>query len=248
MKKHLYIHIITLALVLLAAQTAYAEEGSVRVSAQINASTTVKAPIREVRKEIREDRAEMNKGIRDDRKALASTTASSTPAERREDRKEFREETKEKRENFREDAKKKLELIRQQTMARIVINRLNATITRLEKIVAKLDTRIAKFKEKGADVTAPTKASADAKLALADARVKLNAIVIPTTLTGSTTASSTASTTTQSIKSAVKEIEDIIKKAHKAVVAALESFKGQSVKATTTPITTGTGSTTTTTN
>lgn len=245
MKKYLYIHIITLALVLFTAQTALAQDGSVTATAQVTASASttkpgLRAPIREVQKDIKEARTVMNKEVRDDRKALASTTASSTPAERKEAKKEFREETKDKREDFRDDSKAAREEARMQAMIRIVTNRLNATITRLEKIVAKLDARIVKFKEKGANVTVATQASADAKLALADARVKLNVILTP-----GATASSTASTTQATVKSSVKEIESLIKKAHKAVTLALESFKGQSVKATTTPVTTGVGATTT---
>lgn len=229
MKKNLYVGMFALAL--LFAQSAQAQTGSVDTSMTV---CTMEAKICPDGSSVGRqgpncEFAPCPAGVRTSPPTRAYPKASTTQAQIKEDRKEFKEETKEKRENFREDSKEKRELAKLQAMVRIVINRLNATIIRLERIVAKLDTRIAKFREKGADVTVATKTSADAKISLADARIKLNAIVIPTSI-----ATSTATTTKESMKSSIKEIESIIKKAHKAVEEALKSFKGMSVKATTT--------------
>ncbi|MHB1316760.1 MAG: hypothetical protein ACYCZW_02790 [Minisyncoccota bacterium] len=235
MKKNLYTLMI-LALAMFVTQTVYAEEGEVSASAEVKASASVKpalrAPIRAVQKEIRDERqeikgeardvrVEMNQGIINDRKMMASSTASTTPAMR----KEFRDDAQERRENFRNDSKEKLEQIKMESMTRIVINRLNATVTRLEKIVEKLDSRIAKSKETGTDVTVAVNASADAKLAISDARVKINLIAVP---------ADASDNTKETIRSSVKEVEVIIKSAHGALTKAVNSLASKTIKTTTT--------------
>ena len=161
MKKYLYLPLIALVALTLGNQNAYAEEAGTTAEVTTSTETSVSMPvknyerplpkklppaIREVRKEIQGDRKEMNdeikverkemnQGIKDDRKMMASSTASTTPAqrkeERKESRKEFKEETKEKRADFREDAKGKREQMKQSVMIRIVLARLNATLSRI---------------------------------------------------------------------------------------------------------------------
>lgn len=257
MKKHLYIHIIAIAL-LLCGGTVYAQDGSATVS--VTASTTQgvppKPPVRrEVQGQIQEDRRMMNTQIRDDRNALNNqikdgrkALGSSTPAEKKEfqasssaARRELRASSTETRREFRDGSKEQREQARMETMIRIVVNRINATIVRLEKIIAKLDTRIVKFKEKGANVTIAMEASAEAKVAIANAKTQVGVILTPTSTT-------TASTTQQTVRSAVTAAEQALKVAHRAVGKALQSFKGQSVKADGTVQATTTTATTTTTN
>jgi coenzyme F420-reducing hydrogenase alpha subunit len=225
MKKHIYIQVIALGLALFAAQGVYAEEAQVNITAQgnipVNTGTGATIPS-EPKDPLYVDKDAPKATVRGGTREVVEVKPG--PGVGRSDAKQ---EAKEEKKEVRQEIQAKYEHIRLVAMIKIVLIRLNATVSRLEKITEKLDARIEKFRKNGADVTAAAAASAEAKTALANAKVKISTIVIPTNNTN-------ASTTRATTKATVKLIEEDLKTAHKAVEKALKSFKGMSVTATST--------------
>lgn len=132
-----------------------------------------------------------------------------------------------------------------------MVAHMNAAIGRLSKLADRVDSRIIKMKEHGADTT---KAEANialtrTKIAEASAAVKLaEDSIAGAALSADVTASSTSpSDPGKMVREALNKAKEAVFAAHKALVEAIKSLKGIKIDVTaTTTAETNTGATTTT--
>ncbi len=155
---------------------------------------------------------------RDDMRVKLEERASTT----RDNMQQRREDMKEKRQERRGEILK-----RQATM---LINRMKAAIERIVKLSGRVDSRIVKLKEHGADTSKPEASMviargkiADAKAAVAAAEAAVANAVINADASASTTASVDPG---KPVREALNKAKDAVIAAHKALVDAIESLKG----------------------
>lgn len=188
---------------------------SVRLNTQVNASTSTSSkPFKiEDRNKIKEEKKEIREEARQDRK---------------EDRDERKEERKDKRS----------ELIKSRLNFRFgkMLDRFEATIVRLEKLLDRTNSRIAKVKAAGGNTTVSEKFAAETKTHLTEARESLNTLSL---LASSTVAAEidmgniNASTTSKfitSLKTASASTTMHIKEAKTSLEKAISNIKSENAK------------------
>lgn len=247
-----------MAVVLIAVSASYvnAEETNEAVettSAVVNPELKprpVKALVEE-RKELRQNTASTTKAIRTEAKdkiqEVKSRIASTTEA-----RKDKMEDVKNRMASStqarKENAQERFTRIKEQLAKnfRNMLERIQATIERQEKIMAKINTRIEKIKSEGGSTGEAEGHVANAKVNIDKAKVALEALK-----TSSTNAANNLSSTTVAVKKETmdkmrdenKKITEGLKEAHKSLEKAIGSLKGLSrIK---NPNATTTGATTT---
>lgn len=159
---------------------------------------------------------------------MASTT------QKREEAKERAEEKRKNMQERREEAKKKIIEKRSEILKRLalkIIGRMNAAIERIEKLSDRLESRVAKFKEKGVDtsnteallVIAETKlAEARALVALGEGSLGEAVVVADLDADGDLDAKVDHG---KPVREALAAAKDAVHAAHKAVVEAIASLK-----------------------
>ncbi len=186
---------------------AFAENGS-----SVNASTTRKS----IKGVIENIKSGLKTQVQTDRLEKASTSPK--------DRGELKGDT----EKMRQDIKTAQANIKAVQMAKVVWIRINATIVRLEKLLSKLDSRIAKIKTAGGNTAVAETNSADAKVALTKAQTDVDTVkTIISSISGTTPIDGTATST---IKTASKDAEIQIKTAQSGIEKALKSLQGLRVE------------------
>lgn len=178
-----------------------ANRDAIKTEVQIKrASTTeIRGDRKEVREEMREDRKDARASSSEVRKEVrASTTAA---------RKDARRENVEK--NISSHASRMTE-------------RLNAAVDRFEKIIVRLDSRIAKLKAEGKVTTDAEKFEAEAKVSIASAKSSI--ATIPDVLAAALAREKLAGSFGDLEKLAISIRKDLIS-AHKSLVSAVTSLK-----------------------
>lgn len=180
-----------------------------------------------------EKRLENRDGMRDKLADRASTT--------RENVQERRDEMKEKMQEKRSEILKR--------HATNMVRHMRAAIGRISKLADRMDSRIAKMKERGVDTSKPEAniAIARTKITEASAAVKLAEDAIAgAVIAADANASSTVSADPgKAVREALNKAKEAIFAAHKALVEAIKSLKGIRVDAVaTTTAGTNTGTTT----
>ncbi|MBI2673993.1 MAG: hypothetical protein HYX23_01800 [Candidatus Zambryskibacteria bacterium] len=111
----------------------------------------------------------------------------------------------------------------QQEIAKRKVERVTkvmlATIERLEKIIVRIESRIAKIKTRGGDTTESEKFVAEAKTNLSDARVKVGAFA------GIDLSSAKAAENFERIRAAAAAVREIIRTAHENLMMAVRSLR-----------------------
>jgi len=178
---------------------------------------------------------------------LAETSSSTSTTTPRGIREEFkaaiemkRENLKDARANFQDEVKQKKEEIKTEIKDKLAAHAefradiakkqasnvsrvLAATANRLDKLVARIESRIQKIKAKGGVTTSAEASVALAKMDIATARVHISAIGA-FDLSG---ASTTAQTNFEHIRTEAKLVKDSLSSAHKNLSNAVSSLKGQ---------------------
>lgn len=180
-----------------------------------------------------EKRLENRDEMRDKLVERASTT--------RESAQERRDEMKEKMQE------KKSEILKRH--ATNMVRHMRAAIGRISKLADRMDSRIAKMKERGVDTSKPEAniAVARAKIAEASAAVKLaeDAIAGAVALADVNASSTAPSDPGKAVREALNKGKEAVFAAHKALVEAIKSLKGIRIDAVaTTTAGTNTGTTT----
>lgn len=195
----------------------------------------IKALVEE-RKEVRQNLASTTKAIRTEAKEkvqdIKEKIASTTQA-----RKDRIEDIKDKRasstEARKENAQERFARIKEQLAKNFgnMVERIQATIERQEKIMAKINTRIEKIKSEGGSTTEAESHVANAKTNIDKSKVALEALK-----TSSSNAANNLSSTTVAVKKETmdkmreenKKITDGLKEAHRSLEKAVTSLKGLS--------------------
>lgn len=142
------------------------DDSTIRANASLKASTSVKLDRLQDRKEDREEQKDL---LRTRIELKSSTTASTTLKQRLEERREdriekIRENGDDRLSKLREDIEKRIE-----KHAEWMIQRFNAAVERLEKLSVRIESRIAKLKAEGKNVTEAEKLVASAKIEIGQA-------------------------------------------------------------------------------
>ena len=192
--------------------------GNIALAEETRTASTTRNQIKDIRKEQLEKQKEMREEtknridtLRDEAKDRRENASTSRATTTREERKENRVD---------ERMQRQREIIKAHFTK--MMRRLDAAVLRLEKLAARMDTRIDKLTAKGVDMTkAKEKMTiargkiADAKQAIADARTAADALVNsekPKELFGD-------------IRKLIKKAEQTVKDAHRALVEALREIK-----------------------
>lgn len=123
-----------------------------------------------------------------------------------------------------------------------IIDRFNATLSRMDNITNKIISRIEKVKTAGGDTTNAEKYIADAQKHFGEAKTSLTTLMNATSTAKELMADSNTSTST-AIRTGIKKVKDVamtiemhIKEGHQSLNNALKSLRGMSsTNASTTP-------------
>lgn len=143
---------------------------------------------------------------------------------------ERREELKAKIEQRRTEVKKKVVGTRKEAVKRLTsktIERLTSSVERMEKLSARLQEHINKFKEKGADVSKAQTQLDQANAKLAEAK---GAIAALKGTQDDLVASSDPKTYFAGLKEEIKKIKDILVEAHRLLGSSMGEIKGLSAE------------------
>ena len=154
-----------------------------------------------------------------------STTSSTTLKQRLEDRREDRieklqGEVDDRLSKLREDIEKRI-----QNHAEWMIKRFNAAVERLEKLTARIETRIAKLKSEGKNTAEAEKFVVEAKIQIGEAVAGIAKIEVAceTALSADSLKGSF-----EEVRSLADSIRDDLKAAHRALMSTLPIIKGLS--------------------
>ncbi|HRH25341.1 MAG TPA: hypothetical protein PLD99_00080 [Parcubacteria group bacterium] len=168
----------------------------------------LKGEIKDKREEMKEDRKELRDDRQEDRQ------------DKREDRREDRQD---KREDRREDRGEKSVKVRADVAVRV----LEATITRLETLATRIDSRIAKIGSTGTSTTEATGFVASARTDIGTAKTHIANIkgIDLSSDTASSTATSTNKVNRDKIKSEAKLAKEALVSAKQNLMKALNAIK-----------------------
>lgn len=240
MNKFIFSLAITLV-ALSASPVAFAEDTgeAVQTTSAVNTPETKPRPVKalvEERKDIRQNMASTTKAIRTeakDRIQDVKERIASTSEARKEKVEDMKNRIASSTQARKENAQERFARIKEQLAKnfRNMVERIQATIERQEKIIAKINTRIEKIKSGGGNTSEAEGYIAEAKTNIDKAKVALE-----TLRTKSLEASNNLSSTTVAVKKETmdkmreenKKITDGLKEAHRSLEKAIASLKGLS--------------------
>lgn len=227
--KKITLSILAVALVLSSGTIVYAQDTSSGPRPGVNMTDTrqlIKNNLEE-RKDVRASTTQTIKAIRVETKEEIKQKIEQRNRDLKELREKLASSTKERRDQ-------KQESLRRVAEARIkkMIEKMQATIDRESRIMAKIVSRIEKFKLAGAKTDEAEKHVAQAKAHIAEAQttldsIKSNSDTFVTVIDQGSNASTTASQISK-IKNIVNDVEKYLKLGHKSLIEAVTSLKGMS--------------------